>query len=125
MVVLSDERAPVWPDQFTMDFNETAKMFISGKTTGTWYYDASNNRQVIERKNGRHDRYCNSVFELQDTPCRHIVVASTPCLMQIRDSWTSPKSTTVAFVVIALLGVASSSLTGLCGLVLNMLAKRC
>lgn len=47
LAISNDQTPPVWPNEFTMDFNETAKMFISGKTTGTWYYDAANNRQVI------------------------------------------------------------------------------
>jgi hypothetical protein len=35
---------PTHPEQFQMDFDETAKLFTSGTTKGTIYYDAKNNR---------------------------------------------------------------------------------
>lgn len=65
---------PTHPEQFQMDFDETAKLFTSGTTKGTIYYDAKNNRQVVTRENGKYDRYCGSVFKTSDTPCNHIIV---------------------------------------------------
>lgn len=92
---------PVWPNQFTMDFNETSRIIVAGITKGTWYYDAANNRHVIERKDGRHNRYCDSVFYQQSTPCRQIVVASRSILIKIRDGWISLKKSIAASAAIA------------------------
>lgn len=65
---------PVHPPQFTLEFNETAKLLTTGTTRGAIYYDAPNNRQVVWRANGKHDRYCGTVFKAVDTPCNHIIV---------------------------------------------------
>ena len=72
---------PVLPPQFTIDFNETAKLLTTGTTKGTIYYDASNNREAVIRDNGQHDRYCGTVYKGTDTPCRHIVLDSKQKIM--------------------------------------------
>jgi hypothetical protein len=104
---------PVWPNQFTMEFNETSRIIVAGITKGIWYYDAANNRHVIERKDGRHNRYCDSVFYQQSTPCRQIVVASKQIIIQTRDGWTSLKRSTAASAAIAPRVAESLSQTGL------------
>ena len=81
LVLALAQNPPLWPQQFSMEFNETQRIIVAGTAKGKWYYDAPNNRQVIERENGRHDRYCESVFQQQDTPCNHIVVASMAIVM--------------------------------------------
>lgn len=80
-VIALTQSPPVLPPQFTLAFNETAKLLTTGTTKGTIYYDAPNNRQVVERANGKHDRYCGTVFKAVDTPCNHIIVESTPKLI--------------------------------------------
>lgn len=65
---------PIFPEQYQLDFDETAKFISSGTTKGTIYYDSKNNRQVITRENGKFDRYCGSVYKTTNTPCNHIVV---------------------------------------------------
>ena len=65
---------PVFPEQYQVDFDETAKFLSSGTTKGTIYFDSKNNRQVITRENGKFDRYCGSVYKTSNTPCNHIVV---------------------------------------------------
>ena len=67
---------PVWPSQFSMWFDETAKIITTGNTKGVIYYDEPSNKQAVERDNGRHDRYCGSVYKNVDTPCRHIITGS-------------------------------------------------
>lgn len=46
LLVLSSysQSPPVWPNQFTLGFDETAKLITTGTTKGTIYYDALNNR---------------------------------------------------------------------------------
>ena len=65
------ETPPVWPEQFEIAFNEKTS---TGKTDGKIIYDAKNNREVVERVNGHHDRYCATVEKVANTPCNHIVV---------------------------------------------------
>ena len=46
---------PVWPSQFSVDFNETTSgvPFLSGKTTGKFYYDAAHHRSLTTRCRAR------------------------------------------------------------------------
>jgi hypothetical protein len=68
---------PVLPNQFEISFAEKASLGpISGTTNGKIYYDYTNNRQLVTRENGHHDRYCGSVFKLANTPCNHLIVES-------------------------------------------------
>jgi len=77
-IVYADPPAPVWPDQFQIDFDETLYYPIIGShsTSGRYYYDYTNRRYRIDRKNGRFDRYCglNGIKAFQNTPCTHLVV---------------------------------------------------
>lgn len=66
----------MWPLRFTADFNETSKMYEWGKNNGTLYYDAQNNRETVERDNGRYDRFCGQVIKNEDTPCTHFILNS-------------------------------------------------
>lgn len=65
---------PIFPDKYEVKFNETAKILTSGTTRGVMYLDAANNREVITRENGYHDRYCGSVYKFAQTPCNHYVI---------------------------------------------------
>lgn len=67
---------PVWPMQFAQTFNETTKILTTNTMTGTMYYDAANNRERVDRDNGRWDRYCglNGLKTFQNTPCTQYVV---------------------------------------------------
>ena len=71
---------PVFPEQYRVDFDESAKFITSGNTTGTIYFDSKNNRQVITRENGHYDRYCGSVYKTTNTPCNHYVVEGNSSL---------------------------------------------
>ncbi len=86
---------PVWPSQFSVDFNETTSgvPFLSGKTTGKFYYDAAHHRSLTTRYsarfrlkrllpylvfhycrvNGKYDRYCGSERIGKSTACNHLV----------------------------------------------------
>ena len=68
--------APVWPNQWQEDFTETLSYSVigSGTTTGSYYYDWTNQKYRVDRANGKWDRYCGSVEVFTDTPCSHIVV---------------------------------------------------
>ncbi|KAG2382480.1 hypothetical protein C9374_005060 [Naegleria lovaniensis] len=68
---------PIWPPTFKATFTERLQIFkwLSPSTTnGTYYYDAANNRQRIDRADGAHDRYCGTVHFGTNTPCTHLVV---------------------------------------------------
>lgn len=67
---------PTWPVQFSQYFTEVSVLTSTNNMTGTMYYDAANNRERIDRDNGRWDRYCglNGLKQYQNTPCSHYVV---------------------------------------------------
>jgi hypothetical protein len=69
----AEEPVPIWHQQFSIQFNETTKIFVTKHTGGTWYYDAVNQKEALYRENGNGDRYCGSVHPLTQTPCLHIV----------------------------------------------------
>ena len=73
------QKPPVFPSQYELGFNESASIGpLSGNTTGKMYVDADNNRELITRQNGHHDRYCGSVYKFSDTRCNHYVVNGKP-----------------------------------------------
>jgi hypothetical protein len=43
-VAAFSQSPPIHPEQFQLDFEETAKLITSGTTKGSIYYDAKNNR---------------------------------------------------------------------------------
>jgi hypothetical protein len=74
IVFVFGQQPPVWPSQFQQSYNETVKIgFLTGKTSGKYYYDAINNYTRIDRENGEYDRYCGSVHYFTNTPCTHLV----------------------------------------------------
>lgn len=76
-VVVLCQKPPVFPDQYELDFSEHASVGpLSGDTKGKIYFDAKNNRELITRENGHHDRYCGSVYKFVDTKCNHYTVDS-------------------------------------------------
>ncbi|CAG9311664.1 unnamed protein product [Blepharisma stoltei] len=80
---------PLWPNVFTQTFNETLYYpeFGNQTTTGTYYYDWTNQMYRIDRANGRFDRYCGLVgFRvLTNAPCSHIVVGGNRFLYYPND----------------------------------------
>ena len=72
---ISNDAAPVWPNQFEQEFSETLTypLIGSSQTKGKFFYDWTNKRYRIDRDNGKWDRYCGSVYKLTDTPCSQIV----------------------------------------------------
>lgn len=111
-VLAATQTPPVFPEQYQVDFDETAKFLSSGTTKGTIYYDSKNNRQVITRENGKFDRYCGSVYKTSNTPCNHIVVEGNYQKIQTRDSLTSPLRITAASAVTAPMDAESSLVIG-------------
>ena len=76
-ILVASENPPVFPNQYELSFKEKASIGpLSGTTTGKIYVDVNNNRELITRANGHHDRYCGSVYKFSDTPCNHYVVDS-------------------------------------------------
>ncbi|GLI69515.1 hypothetical protein VaNZ11_014151 [Volvox africanus] len=69
----NDMPLPVWHEQFSIQFNETTRIFVTKRTAGTWYYDALSAKEAIYRENGNGDRYCGSVHPFRQTPCLHVV----------------------------------------------------
>ena len=68
---------PVYNYSYKINFDES---FIQNKTTfrvnGQFIYDPANNRERVDRTNGRYDLFCGSVLPNQTTPCNQIVVDS-------------------------------------------------
>jgi hypothetical protein len=104
---------PVFPDQYQIDFDETAKFLTTGTTKGTIYFDSKNNRELITRENGKFDRYCGSVYKTTDTPCNHYTVEGTHATTKANDSLTSLSRTIAASVAIVLTDAALWLQTGL------------
>ena len=102
------KKPPLFPEQFSAEFEESSQLIVIGITEGHYYYDSVNQRQAIYRYNGRYDRYCGNVYKNQETPCRHVVVNGTNRFIQESDIWTSPKEITVASAVIAAMDVECS-----------------
>jgi len=67
---------------------------------------------VVTRENGKHDRYCGSVFKTTDTPCNHIIVDGKPFNIQAKDFWTSPSKAIVVSAAIVLMDAVFSQETG-------------
>jgi hypothetical protein len=108
----ADPSVPIFPPQYTLAFNESAKIVTTGTTTGIIYFDEPANREVIERANGAHDRYCGTVFKTANTPCNHIVLDGTSFLTKEKDILIFLKRNTAAIAVTALMVVASLPATG-------------
>eukprot|EP00761_Pharyngomonas_kirbyi_P011356 gb/GECH01011381.1/.p1 GENE.gb/GECH01011381.1/~~gb/GECH01011381.1/.p1 ORF type:complete len:216 (+),score=26.28 gb/GECH01011381.1/:1-648(+) len=72
-IAVASNPTPSWPKAFSMKFNETMSIVHTYHTTGTYYYDAGQNVQRIDRADGKGDRYCGSV-KSDHTPCSHLVV---------------------------------------------------
>jgi len=66
---------PVLPGSFQVAFDET---FIQNKThyrvNGQLYYDATNNRERLDRTDGRYSAFCGSVLPNVTTACTHLTV---------------------------------------------------
>lgn len=74
---------PRFPRQFYVEFNETTYIPLLGtwQTDGNWWYDYEQRAELVERANGRGDRYCKSVHPRSDTRCSHLVVSGTRYLV--------------------------------------------
>lgn len=48
-VLALSQTPPTFPPQYTLYFDETAKLITTGTTKGVIYFDAPSGRQVIER----------------------------------------------------------------------------
>lgn len=67
--------APILADSFKIAFDETDVVNNTKYTiNGQMFYDAANNRERIDRSNGRYENFCSSVLPNITTPCTHTVV---------------------------------------------------
>ena len=64
---------PLLPEQFSAKFEEASILIVTGITEGWWYYDSKAQKEAIYRFNGRYDRYCGTIYQNQETPCRHVI----------------------------------------------------
>lgn len=68
---------PTFPKAFTVDFNETTKLVTTWKTDGRWHYDSEQEAELVQRANGRGEKFCKSIHPFTDTPCWHLVTQGT------------------------------------------------
>ena len=66
---------PRWPDKWKATFNEkmTYPVIGSGETAGTMAYDVTSGQYIVDRANGKWDRYCGSVYKFRNLRCTHYV----------------------------------------------------
>jgi hypothetical protein len=66
---------PVLPGSFQITFDET---FIQNTThyrvNGQLYYDATNNRERVDRTDGRYSKFCGTILPNVTTACTHLTV---------------------------------------------------
>lgn len=64
---------PIYNYAYKVSFDES---WIVDKTTyrvnGQEFYDPANNRERVDRSNGRYDLFCGTVLPNQTTPCQQI-----------------------------------------------------
>lgn len=83
---LAQPSAPIWPNNFSIEFVEKTSVIHSGSTNGTLYYDAANNRERLDRATGTYDRYCHSVNS-DDTPCTIAKIKLTSYRHSLNRGW--------------------------------------
>jgi hypothetical protein len=71
----ANKEIPVYNYSYRINFDES---FTENRTVyrvnGQFIYDPANNRERVDRTNGRYDLFCGSVLPNQTTPCQQIVV---------------------------------------------------
>ena len=69
---------PIYDYAFHVNFDETvvAPNKTQYKVNGQTFYDPKNNKQRVDRVNGRYDIFCGSVLPNVTTPCQHITTDS-------------------------------------------------
>lgn len=74
-VALTDPSPPIYDYSFYTSFDDT--FVIDGtsyQVNGQEFYDPKNNRQRVDRTNGRYDGFCGGVIPNVSTPCIHYAV---------------------------------------------------
>lgn len=67
--------APILAGSFLISFEQIEIIDnINYTVNGQMFYDADNNRERIDRTNGRYDPFCGSVLPNTTTPCQHLTV---------------------------------------------------
>ncbi len=69
------QSGPYLPKHFKQSYTEDEHYwkYTKGSTSGTIYYDLASKRQRVDKKNGKFDKFCGSIFWYKDTPCSQIV----------------------------------------------------
>lgn len=66
---------PLLPNSYQMAFDET---FVQNgshyRVNGQLYYEASKNRERVDRANGRYSLFCGTVLPNVTTACTHLTV---------------------------------------------------
>ena len=66
---------PILADSFLISFEQIEIIDNTNYTVnGQMFYDADNNRERVDRVDGRYDQFCGSVLPDIDTPCQHLTV---------------------------------------------------
>lgn len=73
--VVESAQAPLLPVSFRVAFEETTfdQDGFKHQIGGQLYYDSINNRERVDRANGRYDMFCSSIIPGASTPCTQIV----------------------------------------------------
>ena len=73
--VLSDPSPPLYDFSYYSSFDDT--FVVNGtnyEVNGQQFYDPKNNRERVDRTNGRYDGFCSGVIPNVSTPCIHYTV---------------------------------------------------
>lgn len=66
---------PIYNYAFHINFDEAVTVNKTVyRVNGQTFYDPKNNRERVDRANGRYDLFCGTVLPNVTTPCQHIAV---------------------------------------------------
>lgn len=69
--------APIYNYPYSINFEESVvRGTTQYKISGKMFYDSKNNRERVDRTNGRYDLFCGSVLPNQTIPCQQYTMAN-------------------------------------------------
>ena len=75
LAVILCKDAPLYDYAYRISFDEAVvENKTQYKVNGQMFYDPKNNRERVDRSNGRWDLFCGTVLPNQNTPCQQITV---------------------------------------------------
>lgn len=73
--IITTVNPPIYDYPFSIFFDETfIKDSTAYKVNGQTFYDPRNNRQRVDRTNGRYDTICGTILPNVTTPCQQYTV---------------------------------------------------